>query len=81
LKNPPDALRQAAGDNAKMSSLVSSYRVARPSASKAEVIEALSTAYCRSVTTDKISQARMGADIADFAQRVAQVPIHSSSPK
>ena len=81
LKNPPDALRQAADDNAKMSSLVYSYRTARPGASTAEVIEALSTAYCRTVTTDKISQARMGADIADFAQRVAQVPIHSSAPK
>jgi mono/diheme cytochrome c family protein len=81
LKNPPDALRQAARDNSKMSTLVSSYRMARPGASKAEVIEALSTAYCRTVTTDKISQARMGADIADFAQRVAQVPIPASSPK
>ncbi len=79
LKNPPDALRQAAGDNGKMSRLVNDYRAARPGASKAEVIEALSTAYCRTVTTDKISQARMGADIADFAQRVAQVP--SSTPK
>jgi hypothetical protein len=81
LRNPPDALRHAANDNAKMSSLVSSYRTARPGASKAEVIEALSTAYCRTITTDKISQARMGADIADFAQRVAQVPIHGSGPK
>jgi mono/diheme cytochrome c family protein len=79
LKYPPDALRQAAGDTAKMSSLVGNYRTARPNASKSEVIEALSTAYCRTVTTEKISQARMGADIADFAQRVAQVPIRSSS--
>lgn len=80
LNNPPAALRQAAGDDAKMSSLVSSYRAARPGASKAEVIEALSTAYCRTVTTQQISQARMGADIADFAQRVAQVPIRGASP-
>ena len=79
LKNSPDALRQAAGDNGKMSALVTSYREARPNAPKSQVIEALSTAYCRAVTTDKISQARMGADIADFAQRVAQVPMHSTS--
>jgi mono/diheme cytochrome c family protein len=81
LNNPPTALRQAATDNVKMSSLVSSYRAARPGASKAEVIEALSTAYCRTVTTEKISQARMGADIADFAQRVAEVPVRGSSPQ
>ena len=80
LKNSPDALRQAAGDNGKMSSLVSSYRSSRPAASRAEVIEALSTAYCRIVSTDNISQARMVADIADFAQRVAQVPMRSGSP-
>jgi mono/diheme cytochrome c family protein len=79
LSNPPAALRQAAGDNDKMSSLVSSYRAARPGASKADVIEALSTAYCRTVTTEKISQARMGADIADFAQRVAEVPVRGDS--
>jgi hypothetical protein len=81
LKSSPEVLRQAANDNGKMSGLVQSYRAARPRASKAEVIEALSTAYCRIVTTDKISQARMGADIADFAQRVAQVPTRSSPPQ
>ena len=80
LKNSAEALRRAARDNGGMSSLVSSYRTARPSASKAEVIEALSTAYCRTVTTDNISQARMGAEIADFAQRVAQVSVHSGPP-
>jgi mono/diheme cytochrome c family protein len=78
LNNSPAALRQAARDDAKMSSLVGSYRAARPGASEAEVIEALSTAYCRAVTTEQMSQARMGADIADFAQRVAQVPIRST---
>jgi hypothetical protein len=78
LKNPPASLREAAGDAGKMASLVSGYRSSRPSASEAEVIEALSTAYCRVVTTQNISQARMGADIADFANRVAQVPMHGS---
>jgi mono/diheme cytochrome c family protein len=81
LKNSGATLRQAAGDNAKMATLVESYRAARPAAPTSEVIEALSTAYCRTVTTDKISQARMGADIADFAQRVAQVPTRSNPPQ
>ena len=86
LKNSPDALRQAASDNGKMSAMVSNYQAARPNAPKAQVIEALSTAYCRTVTTDQVSQARMGADIADFAQRVAQVriarvPTQSGSPQ
>ena len=78
LKNSPAALREAAGNGDKMASLVSGYRSSRPSASEAEVIEALSTAYCRVVTTQNISQARMGADIADFANRVAQVPMRGS---
>lgn len=75
LKNSPSVLRQAATDASKMAALVSSYRSARPAASKGEAIEALSTAYCRVVTTENISQARMAADIAAFAQRVAQVPM------
>ena len=78
LKDSPASLREAAGNGGKMASLVSSYRSSRPSASEAEVIEALSTAYCRVVTTQNISQARMGADIADFANRVAQVPMRGS---
>jgi hypothetical protein len=31
----------------------------------------LSTAYCRAVTTEHISEARMSGQIADFAQAVA----------
>jgi mono/diheme cytochrome c family protein len=67
----PDALKQAARDQGKMAGLVANYRAARPGTSKAEVIEALSTAYCRAVSTDNISEARMSANIAGFAQRVA----------
>jgi cytochrome c553 len=81
LTNPPEALRTAAGNGDKMSNLVGNYRSSRPSASEAEVIEALSTAYCRVVTTENISQARMAADIADFAQRVAQVPMGGGTPR
>jgi mono/diheme cytochrome c family protein len=65
------ALKRAANDRKQMSSLVANYKASRPASSKAEVIEALSTAYCRLVTTDPISKARMSAQIADFAQRVA----------
>ena len=65
------ALKQAAGDSAKMVKLVSDYRAARPKTSNAQVIEALSTAYCRAVAADKLSDARVSAKIADFAGRAA----------
>jgi mono/diheme cytochrome c family protein len=71
LKAPPQVLQSAARDPGKMSALVTAYQAARPGTSKAQVIEALSTAYCRVVTGEKISEARMSADIADFAQQVA----------
>jgi mono/diheme cytochrome c family protein len=67
----PTALKQAAGDPAKMAQLVSDYRTARPKTSDAQLIEALSTAYCRSVAGDKLSEARVSAKIADFAGRAA----------
>jgi len=66
-----DALKQAAADGNKMVKLVGGYRSASPKASNAQVIEALSTAYCRTLATDAISEARMSAQIADFAQRTA----------
>lgn len=66
-----DNLKQAAGDRGKMAKLVGGYRSASPKASNAQVIEALSTAYCRALAADSISEARMSAEIADFAQRTA----------
>jgi mono/diheme cytochrome c family protein len=66
------ALKQAAGNEAKMSKLVGDYRAARPRTSSAQVIEALSTAYCRTLSTEAISEARMSAEISDFAQQVAE---------
>lgn len=71
LKDSPDALKQAANDKAKMARLVGDYRAARPKTSNAEVIEALSTAYCRAVAADKLSEARVSAQIADFAGKAA----------
>ena len=67
----PDAVKQAASDRGKMNKLVSGYLAARPKSSTAQVIEALSTEYCRAVSADHISQARFSAQIADFAQQVA----------
>jgi mono/diheme cytochrome c family protein len=66
-----DALTKAARGGAGMNSLVSRYMTARPRSSTAQVIEALSTAYCRTVADQHLSQARASAQIADFAQRVA----------
>lgn len=73
LKDGPDALKEAAGDDAQMATLVGAYRSARPKASTAQVIEALSTAYCRAVATDHLSGARESAQLSDFAQRAAVV--------
>ena len=66
-----DALKRAANDRTRMIQVVGSYRAARPKSSTAEVIEALSTAYCRSLADDHVSQSWMSAQIAAFAQHVA----------
>jgi mono/diheme cytochrome c family protein len=79
LSASPEALKQAAKDQGRMATLVANYRTARPGTSNAEVIEALSTAYCRAVSSDKISEARMSADIAGFAQHIAVVLAGSSN--
>ncbi len=71
LHEGPVALKQAATDGAKMSQIIVDYRAARPKTSSAEMVEALSTAYCRAVADDPISEARMSAQLSDFAQRVA----------
>ena len=66
-----DTLKQASADRGKMSKLVRDYHSAMPKASSADVIEALSTAYCRAIAEEPISEERMSAQIADFAQHVA----------
>ena len=71
LQEGPATLKRAASDSAAMSKLIGDYRSARPKSSPAQVVEALSTAYCRAVATDDISQGRMSVQIADFAQQVA----------
>jgi mono/diheme cytochrome c family protein len=66
-----DALRQAAVDPGKMGVLIRGYRSAVPNATRGEVVEALSTAYCRMLADKPMSEAQMSSRIADFAQRVA----------
>jgi mono/diheme cytochrome c family protein len=71
LQEGPDALKRAASNDAAMSKVIDDYRSARPKSSPAQVVEALSTAYCRAVAKENLSQAVMSAQIADFAQHVA----------
>ena len=66
-----DVLKRAAGNSAGMTHLVGAYTAARPNSSAAQVIEALSAAYCRAVSNEGDSTARMDAKIADFSQQVA----------
>ena len=69
----PDALKRAAADRGALDRLVADYMAARPKASSAQIIEALSTAYCRAIASPGVPQARFDANIADFSQKVAVV--------
>ena len=51
--------------------LVRQYETAVPKATRGEVVEALSTAYCRDLAGKPMSEPRMSAQVAEFAQRVA----------
>jgi mono/diheme cytochrome c family protein len=66
-------LRQAARDRAQLEGLVAGYERQRPQSSSAEVIEAMSTAYCRAITAAGTSPALGTAEVADYAQQVALV--------
>jgi hypothetical protein len=66
-----DALKRAAADRATLDRRVGNYTAARPKASSAEVIEAMSSAYCRAISAAGMPQARMDASIAEFSQHVA----------
>jgi mono/diheme cytochrome c family protein len=65
-------LTRAATDDGAMKTLVEGYRQARPNASAGELIEALSTAYCRSVAASTQSDPRTEAAIAGFSEQVAE---------
>ena len=67
----PLALIEAAGNRQKLDAVVADYTHARPRSSTAEVIEALSSAYCRAVSATPLPEANTGAKIAEFSQQVA----------
>ncbi len=71
LAAAPDSLEKAAADRGKMAVLVRQYQTAVPKATRGEVVEALSTAYCRDLAGKPMSEPRMSAQVAEFAQRVA----------
>jgi mono/diheme cytochrome c family protein len=71
LNAGPNALKEAAADDADMSRLIGTYRKARPKTNSAQVVEALSTAYCRMLAADNPPDSRLSAQLSDFAQRVA----------
>jgi mono/diheme cytochrome c family protein len=71
LADPPELLRRAATDRHMLSQVVHRYVTARPEASSAEVIEALSSAYCRAVVSEHVSAAQSSARIASFTQELA----------
>jgi len=64
-------LIEAAGNRQKLDAVVADYTHARPRSSTAEVIEALSSAYCRAVSATPLPEANTGAKIAEFSQQVA----------
>jgi mono/diheme cytochrome c family protein len=71
LKETANSLNQAASSPEKMSGLVRNYRAARPGSSPGEVVEALSTAYCRTLSQESMSEATMSGELSDFAQAAA----------
>jgi mono/diheme cytochrome c family protein len=66
----PKVLRQAARDREQLEGLVVGYERQRPKSSSAEIIEAMSTAYCRAITAAGVSPALGTAEVADYAQQV-----------
>lgn len=73
LKESPTLLREAANDRTKLEQVVHTYVAARPHSSVADTIEALSSAYCRDVVSERVSAAISGAKMADFSQQIAIV--------
>jgi len=71
LKATSNTLEQAASSPERMASLVHDYRAERPGASPGVIVEALSTAYCRALSKESISEATMSEQLSDFAQTAA----------
>jgi hypothetical protein len=64
-------LRKADTDRGALQKVVDQYTSARANSPVAETIEALSSAYCRAVVSEKVSSAQSAARIATFTQEVA----------
>lgn len=69
----PAILRKAATDPETLSRLVDQYKAKTPRSSQAEIVEALSEAYCRAVVSQDTSMARSAGKIATFSQDIAIV--------
>jgi len=80
LTTDPKILRQVARDRAQLESVVAGYERQRPKSSAAEVIEAMSTAYCRTMLVAGVSPALGTAEVADLAQQVALVLASHRAP-
>jgi mono/diheme cytochrome c family protein len=79
LKDSPDTLRAAGSDHATLVRVVRAYTSAKPDSSPAEVIEALTEAYCRAVVSDKVPLSSSGGAVANFSQQVAIVLTEADS--
>jgi mono/diheme cytochrome c family protein len=67
----PGLLRRAATEPDSLQQVLDKYTSARPESSAAEIVEALSSAYCRAVVSEKVSVAQSAAKIANFSQDLA----------
>jgi mono/diheme cytochrome c family protein len=67
----PRLLRKAAWDAGALQQVVNRYTAARAQSPVADTVEALSSAYCRAVVSEKISLAQSAEKIATFTQEVA----------
>jgi mono/diheme cytochrome c family protein len=67
----PLLLRKAATNPDALRKVVDEYTAARPDSPAADVVEALSSAYCRAVVSENVSMAQSAAKIASFSQDVA----------
>jgi hypothetical protein len=67
----PRLLRKAATDADALQQVVDRYTAARAKSPVADTVEALSSAYCRAVVSEKVSLAQSAEKIATFTQEVA----------
>ncbi len=72
LRGGPQALKRAAQDTPALQRLVRGYIAARPQATAADVVQALSGAYCNVVAAEGASTVRAATQTAEFSQRVAE---------